>query len=581
MATKQELLPELAAVRARLEEAEDTLRAIRAGEVDAIVVSGPEGEAVYTFKGADHPYRVLVETINEGTATLLAPDGTIIYANRRLAELFKVALEKFIGSSFCGYVPQEEREWFQALMNKAKEGASRGEIRLRAANGVLVPAYLSLSSMKLEAVPDAVCLVVTDLTEQKRQEEILAEGRLSRAILDQAEHVIVVCDAQGVITQTSRAAHELHGGNPLLKKFEEAFPLSVITNGGDMVLPFARAFSLAPVQRGEVFRGVEATFGCQKGREFFLLLDAGPLYGENGVIQGCIVSLTDITERKQQEVERQRLLSDQQALAEELSATNEELQAQAEELTVQKEELEKLTNYLKSQQQLLETAYEEMESFSYSVSHDLKVPIRAIQGFSRILLDEYADRLDTEGRRILSVVVDNTRLMEKLTDDLLQLSRLGRQPVRKTVANLVSITSQVFEKLRASNPKRNFQLKIGALPPCPGDNSLLYQVMENLLSNSIKFTKSRKTAIIEVGGSTEGNESVYYVKDNGAGFDENYASKLFRPFQRLHRQQDYGGTGVGLAIVKSIVQKHGGRVWAEGKVGKGATFYFALPISGV
>ncbi|RJR35588.1 MAG: PAS domain-containing sensor histidine kinase [Deltaproteobacteria bacterium] len=580
MQTKQELLAENTELRARLEEAEDTLRAIRQGEVDALVVSGPQGDQVYTLKGADHPYRILVETINEGTATVLAPDGTIVYANRILAEMLKIPLERFIGSSFHYYVPQPERDWFEALLSKGKKGASKGEIRLQATDSATVPVYLSINSMQLENVPDAVCLAVTDLTEQKRQEEILAEGRLSRAILEQAEHVIVVCDADGLITQTSRAALELYDGNPLLQRFEEAFPLSIVTNGSDSNLPFAQAFSLAALQRGEIFRGVEATFKCKAGRMFHVLLDAGPLYGDNSVLRGYIVSLTDITARKQQEVERQRMFTEQQALTEELQVTNEELQSQAEELTVQKEELEKLNHYLSSQQRLLEAANEELESFSYSVSHDLKAPIRAVQGFSRMLLEEHSAQLDQESLRLLNVVVDNTKLMEKLTDDLLELSRLGRQPVRKSIINLALVTSQVFEKLRAQEPKRDLQLNIGDLPPCRCDTSLFYQVMENLLSNSIKFTKFKKTGIIEVNGRTEGREDIYSVKDNGAGFDEAYADKLFRPFQRLHLQRDYEGTGVGLAIVKRIVQKHGGRVWAEGKINEGATFYFALPKNG-
>ena len=142
------------------------------------------------------------------------------------------------------------------------------------------------------------------------------------------------------------------------------------------------------------------------------------------------------------------------------------------------------------------------------------------------------------------------------------------------------MTRQVFDQLRAEAPERDLQLTVGDLPPAWGDQSLLYQVMQNLLANAVKFTKSRKTAVIEVGGRTEDKENIYYVKDNGVGFDERYVSNLFRPFQRLHGGEEYEGTGVGLAIVKRIIQRHGGRVWAEGKVNEGATFYFSLPKNG-
>jgi PAS domain S-box-containing protein len=578
MATKQELLEELADLRARLEEAEETLRAIRHGEVDALVVSGPEGDRVFTLKGADHTYRVLVETINEGAATIAA-DGKIIYANRRLAEMLKMPLEIVINSTIGDYVEPADRELFEALFSEGKQGAIQGEVRLQAADGALVPAFLSLSSMELETLPDMVCLAATDLTEQKRQEEIVAEGRLSRAILEQVEHAIVVCDAHGVIRQASRATQELLEGNPLLRNFKEAFPLSVMTRSA-VGRPFGEVFSLAPVLRGKIYRGVEATYKRLDGQEFHLLMDAGPLYGENEVIQGCIVSLTDITERQRQEEERKKLLSEQQALTEELTVTNEELATQAEELTVQKDELERLNTDLRSKQHLLEEANQEMEAFSYSVSHDLKTPLRAIEGFARMLKGEHADRLDAEGLRLIKVIRDNTKLMSALIDDLLALSRLGRMQIKKSVVNLGAMTSQLFDLLQSQAPDRGLRLKLGDLPPALGDQSLLYQVMTNLLSNAFKFTSGREIALIEVNGRTEGKENIYYVKDNGAGFDERYAASLFRPFQRLHSREEFEGTGVGLATVKRIIQRHGGRVWAEGKVSEGATFYFALPKNG-
>ena len=218
-----------------------------------------------------------------------------------------------------------------------------------------------------------------------------------------------------------------------------------------------------------------------------------------------------------------------------------------------------------------------MEAFSYSVSHDLKAPIRAIDGFSRILLTEHTDQLDAEGRRLLEVICTNTRIMGQLIDDLLAFSHLGRKRLRKTWFNLGALSRQVCNSLKIMAPRRKIQLIIQDLPPAYGDLSLINQVMVNFLANAIKFTKSRKTAIVEVGGRTEGMETIYYVKDNGIGFDERYAYTLFGAFQRLHSREEYEGTGIGLAIVQRIIQRHGGRVWAEGKLDQGATFYFTLP----
>ena len=318
-----------------------------------------------------------------------------------------------------------------------------------------------------------------------------------------------------------------------------------------------------------------------------MLLNARRLTGGKGNYELILLAIEDVTERKRLEVERQRLVAEQEVLAAELAITNEELQVQAEELivqaeelTIQKEELERLNADLRSKQQLLEATNEDLESFSYSVSHDLKAPVRAIEGFSRMLMGEHADKLDAEALRLLQVITTNTKLMHHLIDDLLALSRLGRMQVRKSVVNLAAMTNKVFERLRAQEPERDLRLTVGDLSLGWGDQSLLYQVLQNLLANAVKFAKSRKTAVIEVGGRTEGKENIYYVKDNGAGFDERHVDNLFRPFQRLHREEEYEGTGVGLAIVQRIIQRHGGRVWADGKVNEGAAFYFALPKNG-
>jgi PAS domain S-box-containing protein len=226
----------------------------------------------------------------------------------------------------------------------------------------------------------------------------------------------------------------------------------------------------------------------------------------------------------------------------------------------------------------LEAANKELESFSYSVSHDLRAPLRAIDGFSHILLDDYSAKLDEEGRRLLNVVSDNTNRMGQLIDDILKFSRTGRLELNFSEIDMEGMARSVVEELQTGAVAgRKLQVEIDHLPSAMGDQSMMHQVFVNLLSNAIKFTGSKETAMIKVGGSIEGNEAVYYVKDNGAGFDMQYADKLFGVFQRLHGMNEFEGTGIGLAIVKRIINRHGGRVWAEGKVNEGATIYFALP----
>lgn len=224
----------------------------------------------------------------------------------------------------------------------------------------------------------------------------------------------------------------------------------------------------------------------------------------------------------------------------------------------------------------LEAANKELEAFSYSVSHDLRAPLRAIDGFSRVMLEDYSDKFDDEGKRYLKIIRDNTQKMGQLIEDLLALSRLGRKQMEISEIDMAKLAKEVYDELKITTPERTIQLDIKTLPPAHGDQSMIRQVFVNLISNAIKFTRPREKAVIEICGVTEGNENVYYVKDNGVGFDMQYVNKLFGVFQRLHSADEFEGTGVGLAIVQRIVHRHGGRVWAEGKVNEGATFYFTL-----
>jgi len=236
-----------------------------------------------------------------------------------------------------------------------------------------------------------------------------------------------------------------------------------------------------------------------------------------------------------------------------------------------------LENKVEERTAQLEAANKELEAFSYSVSHDLRTPLRAINGYSIMLKEDYESGLDQEGKRILGNIITNARMMGQLIDDLLSFSRLGKKELAKTLVNMQLLVAAVVEDLLQNEPENKYYVVTGTLPPVEADQVMIKQVVVNLISNAIKYSSKIAGPEIEIGAINEDTNTVYYVKDNGAGFDMAYSDKLFGVFQRLHSQEEFEGTGVGLALAKRIIEKHKGKIWAEGAINKGATFYFSIP----
>jgi PAS domain S-box-containing protein len=382
--------------------------------------------------------------------------------------------------------------------------------------------------------------IAHDITERKQVTESLRVISLRQeAILAAVPDIIAEVDENKVYTWANRAAVEFFGEEMVGKEASYYFEGEQPTY--DVVQPLFKG--------DENVIYVESWQRRKDGKKRLLAWWCRVLKDEKGNVKGALSSAQDITERKQVEEAIRKL--------------NEELEQRVRERTA-----------------LLEAANRELEAFSYSVSHDLRSPLRAISGYTRMLVEDYQAQLDAEGTRICSVITESAKNMGTLIDDLLDFSRLGRSDMHVSNVDMATMANSIFYELTRPEERERIDFSVGPLPQAFADPSLMRQVWTNLLSNAIKFASHKERTIIEVNGKSYENETIYSVQDNGAGFDMQYVEKLFGVFQRLHSSDEFEGNGVGLAIVQRIVHRHGGRVWAMGEVDKGAVFDFTLPRKG-
>ncbi len=496
--------------------------------------------------------------------------GTITYVNDKFCAISKYSRQELVGQNHrilkSGHHP---KEFFQQMYRIIANGRVwRGEICNRAKDGSLywVDATI-VPFLEGDGKPRQYMAIRTDITERKQAEERLAaqgeelshqaeellrsqealeqQQLILHSVLDSMAEGLVATDEQGKFIIWNPAAAKIVGmgaenvPSGEWNKHYGVFMSDTVTAYPPDQNPLLRAI------HGEAGTAELYVRNSELDEGAWLEVTGGPLKDKTGRIRGGVVAFRDITQRKIDEQEIRKL--------------NEDLELMVAERTAE-----------------LQGANRELEAFTYSVSHDLRAPLRHIGGFSRILMEDFGPGMPPEARLHVERIEDGVRRMGLLVDELLNLARVGRHTLALQPTELNSILEDVVTLLQPEIGSRSVTWKIDKLPPAKCDPVLVKQVFQNLVSNALKFTRPRNPAVIEISHRRAGGETAIFVRDNGVGFSMKYKDKLFGVFQRLHRAEDFEGTGIGLATVQRIVHKHGGRVWAESELDKGATFYFTL-----
>jgi len=538
--------PNVEALLARLEEAESTLSAIRDGHVEALVVSSEGGPKVYALEGSEHRYRRLVETMSEG-ALLVSPTGVVLYSNAAFAEMVAFPLERVIGKTLAEFVVHRQEHLLSALLEGAGARAGSGELTLCGALGNERPVYLSVAKNSPAEEP-GLSVIVTDLTEQKRNQQIVASERLANAILEQSAEPIIVCDVNGVVIRASGAARTLAGARVLRRHFFHAFPFQAVAD--DQEHPVLAAL------RGHTTAGREMTLAVGGRSVQSFLCTAAPLLDETAKILGCVVALVDISDRKRVEAARSSLLDAERAAR----ASAEHARTEAEASSRAKDE------------------------FLATVSHELRTPLNAMLGWSQLLTNNTlpAEKLD----HALEVIQRNVLAQSRLVEDLLDVSRIVSGQMRLDVQAVepIRVVSAAIESAKPAIEAKRIQLEVHLDPNAGqilGDATRVQQIVWNLLSNATKFTDNDGKITVRV-SRTAGTVEIV-VSDNGQGIEAEFLPFVFDRFRQADGSfaRRHGGLGLGLAIARHLVELHGGTIQVESTgMKRGSTFTVRLPYAG-
>jgi PAS domain S-box-containing protein len=488
-----------------------------------------------TFVESEALYRGLFETAPDAVVVVDSEDN-IVLANGQVEKLFGYLREELLGQPIETLTPKRfhrRHPGYRSSLSHKEEAISVGanmDLWGLRQDGTEFPVEISLSPLETEGGM-LVASAIRDISDRHRAE------RKFQTVVESAPDAMVVVNGEGTMVLVNAQAEKMFGhrrdellGQPIGMLIPERF-----REGRQDITSFFSESGLRPMGTSLEWHGVR-----KDGGSFPVEISLSPLETEEGALVCGVIR--DVTERKE-------------AAA-----------------------IKRLNQALEKRTTELEAANKELEAFTYSVSHDLRAPLRHIDGFSKLVLEE-ASRLSPDAQEYLRDIRSSTRQMGQLVDDLLNLARVSRRELAVQVTGLGPLVGEVVSELQRVRENRVIEWRVGKLPFVECDPGLIKQVFVNLLSNAVKFTRPREIRTIEVGATVSYGRPVIFVRDNGVGFNDKNSAKLFGVFQRLHRQEDFEGTGVGLATVQRIVHKHGGKVWAEAELDRGATFFFTLGAS--
>jgi PAS domain S-box-containing protein len=533
-------------------------------------------QALATLAKTEARFKTMFEESPMGIALIDSLTGHIYEVNPRFAAIAGRSREELATITWQQITHPDDVQANldnMAALNAGKINGFQMEKRYLKPGGATVWVSMTIAPLRVEdaAHPRHLCMI-EDITERKRSEQLRkdAEHELS----EKRERLALATLHNGIgIWDWNLITHKMVWDDSMFALYhirredfvgtEEAWRASLHPEDlarGDQEIADAIA-GKRPFDT--VFRIV-----WPNGNIRYIKAVAKIFHDEQGTPVRMLGTNWDITALKEAESNIRLLNSELEKRVAERTA----------ELKTANTNIQKLNADLLARATKLEGVNKELESFSYTVAHDLRAPLRAIDGYARMAIEDLSAKIDDQGRRLLQVISAEAKRMGRLIDDLLAFSRISRQQTEPVAINMRALAQEVYDELMKAEPVRNVQLNLQELPAAQGSEAMIRQVWVNLLSNALKFTRKRPVALIEIGAQADANGGwIYHVKDNGAGFDMRHVDKLFGVFQRLHNQPDFEGTGVGLALVQRILQRHGGRIWAEAEVDKGARFYFTLP----